>query len=136
MQINTKSWHYRIQDFLDFCQPNNLCTYCWMVLWSLFVLVVLWPLAIGVGGALLTSPLWAWLTPVFELTLVAFVIGIIEVGALLFILRAVIIDRRAAERFAGTRAKLVIKEPSLFGAWISAKHDKVCPILNFVRDEE
>ena len=135
MQINTKSWHYRIQDFLDFYQPNNLCGYCWMVLWSLFVLVVLLPLVIVVGGAIVTSPFWVWATPFFELSLVSFIIGATEVVVLLIILRSIILDRWDDERYAGTRAELVIREPSLFGAWIRAKHDKVCPILNFVKKE-
>ncbi len=131
MKVSTKSWHYRVIDLLDFCHPHNLCGYCWMTLWALFVLVVVWPIGIALATALVTSPFWFWLAPVYELSILGICVGLMEAALLLGILRAVILDRRYEERRSGTRAKLVIKEPSLFYTWIKAKHDKVCPLIQF-----
>ena len=132
MKVSTKSWHYRVIDILDFCHPYNLCGYCWMTLWSLFIVAVVWPLAVVMGAFLVTMPIWhMFVNQDIAVTLIAGVIATVEIIALLFILRAIVSDRHAEEIYAGERDRPEPREPSLFYAWIKAQHDKVCPLIRF-----
>jgi len=119
MNISKKSWHYRILNFLDFIGSHeSLCKYFWKVV---VVLVIAPPLAL-----------------IFLLVIaVAILVGSIEIFILALALTSIIQDRYRDERWAGTRpypteTPYVRKEPSLFRAWITAQHRKVCPLIDFV----
>ncbi len=132
MQINTRSWHYRIINVLDFNHPRNLCPYCWKVLWSCFMVGAVIPVVAVVVVAAVTSPFWFWLQPYMGITVLGVTFGLLEAVILTAILRAVVRDRREDERREGTRAQLVTREPGLFWLWIKARHEDVCPLLQFV----
>ena len=132
MQVSTHSWHYKLIDFLDFFHPHNLCGYCWMTVWSIFVVAVIWPIGVVLGVFVVTMPIWhMFVNQDIAVTLIAGAIATAEIIALLLLLRAIVLDRHDEEICAGERDRPKSREPSLFYAWIKAQHDKVCPLIKF-----
>jgi len=134
MNISKKSWHYRILNFLDFIGSHeSLCKYFWKVV---VVLVIAPPLAL-IFLLVVTIPLHWSFDPNPGAIAVAILVGSIEIFILALALTSIIQDRYRDERWAGTRpypteTPYVRKEPSLFRAWITAQHRKVCPLIDFV----
>ena len=116
MKVNRKSWHYRLLDQTMNGRPeseyNNLCSYFWALV---FTLVLKLPV---VGCFILfviaTSPIW----------------GLVCLGVYLYDRR----DRRL-RKSAGLNPwqewPEPEKEPSLLRAWLRAKKEKVCPVIEY-----
>ena len=107
MQIATSSWHYRFLRFTDSTIPHNLCCYFWMVVIKLVVAA-----AIIVCGVLLVP---IWLPGLIIICVVACVGERLQL---------------TYRRWVYSRPKE--RRPSLVMAWLRAKKDKVCPVLEFV----
>ena len=130
MNIKETSWHYRILNYLDMLKNprigrESLCPYFWKVAFCVTVL----PLTVLASIWVLTMPFW-WMF--FDAPLpIVILIASGEIVALLYILKTLVSIRHEDEIAKGTREP-VNEEPSLLRAWLSAKHRKVCPLIDFV----
>ncbi len=131
MNVSKSSWHYRLLDKMDLLawQHETLCKYFWKVM---FTAVLLPLVALGVSFVG-TIPLW-WSFVEGDLVYLAAFIGAIEVVILTCWLGSTVAERWEREIAEGTREKpvKVYKPKSLFSQWLKAKHEQVCPIIDFV----
>ena len=132
MKISTDSWHYILMDRLDFNHPGNLCAYFWMTVWS----IILSSVGISSIGLFLGAPLWNWLFAGFPEPI--FIIGtLLDVALVGFVIYGVVQYFELPQRVMRVlpkrkpKAPKVKKPPGLFRQWISAKHRKICPLLDF-----
>lgn len=151
MIINKNSWHYRLassNNILDV--PKNLCPYVRVVLFKSIILLF----GIFVSGFIFTvigtgivikfglSGILFWVS--------SFICGLIAVVAIIgFVVGAVIgtmfIHEKWKERKNKKKLDIVnarisaglYPEPpkSLMREWLDAKHDKICPTLEFNNDK-
>lgn len=137
MKISTKSWHYRLVDLAGWDHPRSLCAYFWAV--------VLAPVKILVFASGFLCAVVVACGPVVQFFFDAprawsVMGGILDVSLLTALLVHLVMDRRYQERHArimrGDFNDLVRKprEPSLLREWLRAKHEKVCPMLEFERN--
>jgi hypothetical protein len=80
-------------------------------------------------------PLWWWTDPNAPFSLVI-IVGTIEIIVLSALFCVMVDARHIREIDDGTRkrpeiAPYVHKEPGLFALWLKAKHDKICPLIDF-----
>ena len=115
MKISTDSWHYRLIDFLNWDHADNLCLYFWESVFAIFVATVALPLLAIASLFIVTLPLLHMFYSGYWLPGVI-IVGMLEVIGLFMFLYVVVKDK---------------PEPSLAWLWIKAKHDKVCPLLDF-----
>ncbi len=136
MNISKSSWHYRVLDKLDMLSAwhdETLCLYFWKVV----VVVVFAPLIIGGVTWLVTVPFW-W--SFFSISLaIAILIGVIEIAGLSIWLKILVSTRHEAEIEAGTRVAprpKPYKPPSLLRLWLKARHEQICPIIEFTDHDD
>jgi len=130
MNISKTSWHYRVLGHFDLLKspiygPDSLCPYFWKVVFATTIL----PLMALLLVMFFALPFWWWLTAT-PLGIAVFV-GIIDIGFLIYILKALVELRHLDEISEGTREAPEVKE-SLLKAWLKAKHRKMCPFLYVV----
>lgn len=140
MNVSKQSWHYRfINNFSNYPPPGNLCPY----MRKLMLFILMFPA--GALGAiffisLATAPLW--FSFLESDTSLAFAVmgGAIDIIILFFIwseYRAELTHPDNAlhdELLPG----LEIQPPAFFAliaAWFRAKHDQVCPEIDFLTEE-
>lgn len=153
MDINTKSWHYRMveavwEDFLNKDISTTLCGYFWQVVFAPIICIVLFSAVLaviailgagafyiigGIVGDLLAN--FGILPPEFALEkgvfkwehVYASIVCDIIIGALWY-------GRYKHYKYKQEKAyeKNEPKEVNLFVEFIKAKKRKICPILNFV----
>jgi len=131
MKINKKSWHYRWMQKIGFRHPTNLCAYFWKTVWSTLVFPVV---AIGALFAtiVVTAPFWSLFIDNGDIQSFAAAVGVIEILFLILALGIQFRDRWDEEEFAKYGYGGKPRESSdLFRLWLKAKHDKVCPYLEF-----
>jgi len=80
---------------------------------------------------MVTLPVWHIFADEFIFTVLAVLIGLIEIIALLVALRTMIRDRWEEEIRLGERENPPPREPSLLYLWFKAQHDKVCPLIKY-----
>lgn len=118
MKISTNSWHYKMIIFMDFDPARNLCTYFWQVVGT----CLLW-----IGAAIFA--------PMFAIVLLAPFINIFVPISLPPILLGGGIDIAILclvwHEYRQTHISYEYKEPTLIGAWVRAKKEKVCPLIEF-----
>jgi len=129
--INMSTWHYRLMMFVQLDPPHNLCKYCWKLLFALFIVGAVYPVAIVLGAIAVTLPLWHVFTDDSVFTALAIFVGLVETIVLLVVLRTMIRDRWEEEIRLGERENPPPREPSLLYLWFKAKHDKVCPLIKY-----
>ena len=136
MKVNKSSWHYRWMRKIGFSVPTNLCPYFWKVIWSGLVFPVVAVVA-TIGTIFLTMPIWGLFVDIHAIQILGFVIGSIEIALLICALCVQLKERWEYERYQehGYYGKPRSKANSLFRAWMKARHDQVCPILEFVDDD-
>lgn len=148
MIINRNSWHYKVAAMGTFdCDiPRNLCPYFWLVAFKCFMLFA--------GFSALTLLSWAvgvdlatWLFAQVGVTLTnlgaaipGILIGAIGIASFIGIglsiafgiykLKERVKEKREEKRQAKIEAGEEIK-PSLVIEFMKAKHEKVCPRLEF-----
>ena len=125
MRISTGSWHSRLMDFWDFDHPWNLCSYFWKTVWTVLLSIMF---SVGLG-TFFGGPIWYWLNPEYPFALAA-VAGVVE-----FILICAFIykflDYKGWIPTLPEREPKPPKPPGLIKSWLKAKHDKICPFLDF-----
>ena len=118
MRLNPKSWHACWFKFVgpDTWLPNDLCSYFWM--WNLLTL----------RFAVLLAACLFFLSAICYVVIVAFKIVCMAVLAGSYIAFLIFAVADWHERHEG--------EPSVVGAWISAKKRGICPLIEWVEKEE
>lgn len=107
MKISKDSWHYRlVWKFGDRSPRTNLCLYFWQVVGNVLKVIVL-----GVIGVVF-FPIWG---PAVGISL--------------------LYDLYRQKHPRKMREPPEPKGPSLIYLWVKAKKDRVCPKIEFVRDE-
>ncbi|MDP1719287.1 MAG: hypothetical protein Q8L24_02580 [bacterium] len=141
IQIRKDSWHYRLYCWwkmrVDVSEPKNLCDYLWGILetfgqFALIGAIALWMLAIVVMGifslALLAIVLWTGLGPLMAIAVLAVVAGF----CVAICLRESIFGSRIAQSvFVKTSGFF-----NLIGAYLKAKKEKYCPLVEVVDSKE
>ena len=122
MKISKQSWHYRLLFKLDLKIPNNLCGYFWKVVRTILICVILSPLLVIAGVGLLVVGGIVWLGDRYGWW------KAIEAWQTRRYLRKV----QAKEDAKRKATEAPPKQPSLFVAWLKAKKQKICPLLEFV----
>lgn len=105
MQISKRSWHYRMLVVMrsDSTPPDNLCAYVRSAFVFGFICLLVSPLIALVAA-------WLWLEPYVD---------------------------RAGDKLIDALPRLKDRPPkaerpeSLWRAWLRAKHEKVCPVIEF-----
>jgi hypothetical protein len=132
MKISKKSWHYRMLNHFPWKIRNwetySLCGYFWLTIWTfVFCLVVVPVCAVALVGAVLTVGM-VILSPIlqffFEIPSPVVIFGGFVDGVLLVILWC-------WYRKHYVNSDMCSETASLVGQYISAKHRKVCPLLDF-----
>lgn len=153
MIINKNSWHYRFLKFADasFKEPKSLCPYVRQIvikaIFCSFLVFIMGFFFVVVG----TSVLAKFAVPVglaywvggFALgaAIVAVAIGAIVGGIFgLMFLTEKYKERKSEKRTAEMKKRMeagLDPEPpkTLMREWIDAKHDKICPTLEFTNDK-
>ena len=132
MKFSKSSWHYRLIGLFDLNHPNNLCAYFWKTVLAMIFSIVVPSVLVWVLG----MPLWYWLGADVPRTMAVFM-GLIDVVIIVCCVVAWI-------QYIGWPEKLrqlmpekkckppkEKKPPGLFRQWLSAKHRKVCPLIEF-----
>lgn len=135
MKVSKKSWHYRWMNRIGFSHPDNLCAYFWKTVWSGLVFPVA-AVAAMLGVVLLTIPFWAWFFPdILDIQVLAMLVGVMEIIGLSIALYIQVTDRWQKEKWlAQDDGTWVARKPGLLAAWLKARHDQVCPYLDFTND--
>lgn len=133
MKISKKSWHYRLIDFAGWDHPRSLCAYFWFVVFApikilVFALAALLAVVVCVGpfAQLVIDAPFVWV--LFG--------GTLDVALLTALLIHLVMERRYQARHERIMRGENIwarkeRKPSLLREWLRAKHEKVCPMLEF-----
>lgn len=138
MRINRKSWHYRLLRATEFDPSDNLCPYCRQVIAAIVLAIIFG--AIGLAAIGLALGPFVQFFVEGDAAVWALLGGVGDIFVLSVLLSNVVSERRRRERIA-RRSQAVErdwaprtppKEPGLLRLWLRAKHEKVCPRLDFV----
>ena len=140
MKISTQSWHYKMVNKIFNYPSKSLCIYFWQIPYSAIVCavcgIVMLTVIVGMVGTvlvLLAQPvaLNIWHVPV-EDTLALGLLSTVVWGA---------VFKGLNEHFSAASWNKVLfkvktkprkeKKPSLLLAYLKAKKDKVCPLIEF-----
>ncbi|AHY25069.1 membrane protein [Pectobacterium bacteriophage PM2] len=165
MNINTKSWHYRLISAITFRDsrrgkvPTSLCPYFRAVVYRIAFIIATTSIGgfilglFGEGAAVYLSSL-AGITmgPVasiiagipFGIILFAFIIGTVYgllMGLSKIVGKIVVAyedyqDKKLDKEIEDRKNGVKPKEPGLIMSFIKSNHDKVCPTLTFISKEE
>jgi len=158
MKIKRSSWHYRIVSRFGWGAPDNFCPYMRKLTALLVLMLFLVPSALyGMGevialvvmGKEAFKEVWlnGYLVEWGGTALSIHGIGSLVAGVICWLVIAVMGCVWAAETIGETktaqsirrkfrsRGVVVRKEPGVFRQWLTAMHDKACPILEFVNDD-
>jgi hypothetical protein len=142
MNISKRSWHYRYMDWLGFNVrgTHSLCIYFWKLAFALTVL----PISMGVIAlVLLTFVLGAVTLPLHMMGLIDLqlipegvsvalrVCGFVGWIGLIYFLSNVLITYAYRNLKARRNSTAPPQEPNVFIAYIKAKKQKVCPIIDY-----
>lgn len=143
MNISKSSWHYRyVNKWWDW-PARNLCPYVWQIVLT----TLLFPICTATAGTVafsLTSPLWFWYVDNEVLRAVGILGAMLDIGILFFIWHEY---RDEYWTFKGSKIyhddmlpgletpKSVTNFNALVRAWLKARHDQVCPLIDFVEDK-
>ena len=153
MKINTASWHYRLLDWTYDSVPKNLCPYVDKLILAIVIspFVALWKVASDNGRVILTitgigliaglevailfeSPWWIALL-LGQIILYVF-IGLCLVGTWIWEFlpdypRSPREYQPSSQPRIEKSKEIKHKNPNLIAEWIEAKHERICPRLEF-----
>ncbi len=157
MVINKNSWHYRIAKLgKTFASdiPTNLCPYFRLVAFKSLGMLILSFLALFLFFNAGMAAIMAWtgvskMAVTFVTVLIATGIGVLVVAVFAGIVAGIgfCVVKLYAKREQKQLEKIIEKnrqiregtwvepEKNIFVAWLSAKHDKICPQLEFKNDK-
>lgn len=164
MNIDMNSWHYRFNKWFlnnSGTLPQNLCPYFWATVGRLGIISCLiggvtliaflsgiatmigiqdFGLTNIIGNALESNSVTLWMYPVFVIVgaMTIAISFLLSVGAI-FIMTLISsgINSLRNNKYKGlTIAERLESSDNLVIAFLSSKHKKVCPTLNFTRGEK
>lgn len=160
MNINTNSWHYRlVNKVFDMYFVNNLCPYMRRLMGILAVIVFVIPSVLfGMIEAVLffvyDREYLSWITGdsffgwysatflIFGMVAWLVVFGYLLVTLTLYLGGKVANYLENNQSYQSwqydraTRARKVKHEPNIFVEWCKARHDQICPKVDFVKEEK
>lgn len=137
MNINTKSWHYRLIDYVSMDRPpENLCPYIRRVIRCIISSIcgIAFVIAASIAGTFfLAYPILPYIDPNLFAGNLAILSGVLYTGLGLIGLMAYrdTGEYRKKDQLRREVKKSKKKPPGLFRMWLKAKHDKICPALDF-----
>ena len=132
MKVSKKSWHYRMLSYfpweINSWRTYSLCKYFWLVVWTFFFCLIVVPIGVVVMLAAVAITLAILLAPILQFFIVtppgiAILGGIVD-GILLTLLWCEYRKRYVNSDMCSETASIVAQ-------YVSAKHRKVCPLLDF-----
>lgn len=149
MKISRNSWHYRLQTRFFHTIPTNLCQYVWRLLWS-----VLWSLVFGLGViiiglfaiGILICVVWSWILAfqgqfmwntstehsMYSVVGLGFMVTIsIVVTFFICLLGKIYGKLLALYPKQKKKIKKTKSRPNIFYAWLKAKKEKICPLIEY-----
>lgn len=142
MKIQTNSWHYKLIDNFSDDVPRNLCPYIRRLMRYLSGIIFV-ALFLGANCWLIGSiPISAFTALTgFVGFLAALSLGVVMLAVAFGVIGAIVFgiaylvetskEKLKQRRFERLKNGIPEKEPTLMGAWIKSKHDKMCPRLEF-----
>lgn len=139
MNINTKSWHYRLIKFYNMRRPNDLCGYVRSLLLSLLLAVVcIWgviAIVYVLGAMLFVGPvqlIWSMFDPTMILSKDATAFACIGIFVWLFAgIAGTFMYLKERKGWFQFKPSTKPKKPWLIVEYIKAKHSKVCTMVNY-----
>jgi hypothetical protein len=137
MKISKQSWHYKA-NLWDY-PHNNLCQYFWQVALSIGVRIVGWGLLLLAGFICLFILSYPFLIGfnVAEVTfnmhmMISSIVGwLISMTLVGYYIDYRYYDNRLVKYLKRRKKAKENKEPGLVGAYLKAKKEKICPVLEF-----
>ena len=132
MKVSKTSWHYRMLSYFPWKINNwttySLCGYFWLVTWTFFFCLVVVPIGVVAALGAVFVTLSVTLAPILQF--------FIEVPPGLAIFGGLVDGILLTSLWCWYRKHYVDSDmctetASLVGQYISAKHRKVCPLLDF-----
>lgn len=135
MKIKMSSWHYKwIANRWDE-EPQSLCWYFWKIVISIFLMfcgAVTIAVTVPFIISIITIPFWSWFFPGFYIatafSVLSFLIWVAAGITASYMYRTYLYE-------SGLLIRSLPKEPGLVAQYLHAKHRKICPLLDYVRDE-
>lgn len=131
MRISKKSWHYCLIDkFSHYHPPGSLCPYMRKLLGIITMIILTVIVACFITTAVVVAPFW-WFG-LFNPLNPSFLHFASIMGTGIWIAAPILggivglVEWRQHRRYYHEP-----KEPTLFGAWIKAKKQKICPFIIF-----
>lgn len=148
MIINKKSWHYRLVTAGSNKAPVNLCPYVRRLLWVIlcWIGVAFFVTLAGLGiGTTLIPHIFPAFTSGVAFLVVSGVVGVLLFSAIVVAVIGIAIgvafSMKKYEEYKENKeieraiSGVPLKPKSLLVAWIEAKHNKICPSLEFNNDK-
>lgn len=132
MKVSTNSWHYRFIRGMGFYPPGNLCAYFWKVVWCCAIS------ASGVVAATVLVALYAYCVEFALISLIMQLLGypagdlfVTFVGCVFMAIPICGFSFHIYVTWADKQPAKPYRPPSLLSEYVSAKHRKICPLLDF-----
>lgn len=121
MQVSRQSWHFRFLSAMQCRPPSNLCSYFWMVVLHMALVVFFVALGVAMMGLIFSPILAIWFKWAEQVVIVGYVIwiAILSVGWLMY------------RGWRETQKGYVKGPDGLAVAWVKAKKAKVCPLIEY-----
>jgi len=132
MKINTNSWHYRFAKRMHRTPSSNLCNYFWQVAGPILLISIFTIAWISLVVSLVVA--FGFWGVVFRVLIgLAFTLVAVIIFAGIGLLAEEVWERWDEQRPKKPKKTKSYKEkqPNIFFAWLKAKKDKVCPIIEF-----
>ena len=132
MKVSTDSWHYRMLSHFPWkVNPYltySLCEYFWTIVWTFFVCLVVVPLGTAVVLAAALIVITVVFYPILQLFFgasigMAIISGIVDFSLLIWLWCWY------RKRYVGS--DMCSETAGLVASYVSAKHRKICPLLDF-----
>lgn len=121
MQVSTTAWHYRFLRAMECRRPSNLCSYFWMVVLHMALVVFFAGIALVVMALLVAPILAIWFEWFEQVMIVGYVIWLAILGVTWALYR----------HWRRTQMGYVKQPDGLALSWVKAKKDKVCPLIEY-----
>lgn len=143
MIINTNSWHYRFLNWMDQIPKTNLCPYVRQVILYMGVFGFLATMGtfLVLASLYIAGQILGWLVAMLvTLSWIvpdpATAVATLLILAVLLALGTTYLARRVrrwvfVHSHEWVNDEYVPRPPNVFVAWIKAKHDKICPAIQF-----
>ena len=143
VKVNRTSWHWRLAQMWDQKECTNICQYGRRLVWCGIIIPVVLAFLACLGLFLLSVPIWGWFymhwgdglyVPTFFSLFLWGIVGAVaynESGDIPF--GQQVLWRSRIKYWKGWEPLGELWE--IICEWVSAAHDKVCPLLEVKRED-